>query len=96
MMSQFANAVQIAPPRVAIVRLPHISNFTDFRLLPDARYISQPIQERFDVIFLPGTKNTIEDMHLASIHGIGRLAVAAISRWRNDRRRLRRLSNAGR
>ena len=50
-------------PRVAIVRLPHISNFTDFRLLPDARYISQPTRERFDVIFLPGTKNTVDDMN---------------------------------
>jgi adenosylcobyric acid synthase len=58
---QFASKSNVAP-RVAIVRLPHISNFTDFRLLPDARYISQPIRERFDVIFLPGTKNTIEDM----------------------------------
>jgi adenosylcobyric acid synthase len=59
---QFASASDVAP-RVAIVRLPHISNFTDFRLLPDARYVSQPIRGRFDVIFLPGTKNTIEDMH---------------------------------
>ena len=48
--------------RAAIVRLPHISNFTDFRLLPDAKYLSQPSNETFDVIFLPGTKNTIEDM----------------------------------
>jgi adenosylcobyric acid synthase len=59
--SPTASASDVAP-RVAIIRLPHISNFTDFRLLPDARYVSQPIQERFDVIFLPGTKNTIEDM----------------------------------
>jgi len=50
------------PQRVAIIRLPHISNFTDFRLLPDARYIAQPTPEHFDVIFLPGTKNTIDDM----------------------------------
>ena len=56
-------STQDAALRVAIVRLPHISNFTDFRLLPDARYISQPVHERFDVVFLPGTKNTIEDMH---------------------------------
>ena len=48
--------------RAAIVRLPHISNFTDFRLLPDAVYLSQPSNEEFDVIFLPGTKNTIDDM----------------------------------
>jgi adenosylcobyric acid synthase len=51
-----------AARQVAIIRLPHISNFTDFRLLPDARYVSQPIHERFDLIFLPGTKNTIDDM----------------------------------
>ena len=49
--------------RAAIVRLPHISNFTDFRLLPDAVYLSQPSNQEFDVIFLPGTKNTIDDMH---------------------------------
>jgi adenosylcobyric acid synthase len=48
--------------RIGIVRLPHISNFTDFRLLPDAVYLSQPSNEQFDVIFLPGTKNTIDDM----------------------------------
>jgi adenosylcobyric acid synthase len=47
----------------AIVRLPHISNFTDFRLIPDAVYLSEPSADRFDVIFLPGTKNTIDDMH---------------------------------
>jgi adenosylcobyric acid synthase len=49
-------------PRAAIVRLPHISNFTDFRLLPDAVYLSKPSEERFDIVFLPGTKNTIDDM----------------------------------
>jgi adenosylcobyric acid synthase len=48
--------------RVAIVRLPHISNFTDFRLLPDAAYVSSPASEQFEVIFLPGTKSTISDM----------------------------------
>lgn len=49
-------------PRAAIVRLPHISNFTDFRLLPNAGYLSRPSEERFDIIFLPGTKNTMDDM----------------------------------
>ena len=48
--------------RIAIVRLPHISNFTDFRLMPEARYITQPVDGLFDVIFLPGTKNTLDDM----------------------------------
>ena len=48
--------------RIAIVRLPHISNFTDFRLLPHAAYVTAPTSARFDVIFLPGTKSTIADM----------------------------------
>jgi len=56
--------------RVAIVTLPYISNFTDFRLLPSAQYISQPVDEQYDVIFLPGTKNTIEDMMWLRSHGM--------------------------
>jgi len=55
--------------RAAIVRLPHISNFTDFRLLPDAVYLSEPSNQDFDVIFLPGTKNTIDDMHWLRARG---------------------------
>jgi adenosylcobyric acid synthase len=49
-------------PRVAIVRLPHISNFTDFRLLPFATYVSRPLAETFDAVVLPGTKSTIGDL----------------------------------
>jgi adenosylcobyric acid synthase len=48
--------------RVAIIRLPHISNFTDFRLMSFAKYVTAPSEEQFDIIFLPGTKSTIEDM----------------------------------
>jgi adenosylcobyric acid synthase len=48
--------------RVAIIRFPHISNFTDFRLLPDAVYVTEPTPGRFDTIILPGTKSTIEDL----------------------------------
>ena len=47
---------------VAIVRLPHISNFTDFRLIPDATYLSGPVEAQFETIFLPGTKSPTEDM----------------------------------
>src|SRR5262249_16992849 len=36
--------------RAAIVRFPHISNFTDFRLLPDAVYLSSPVREQFDCV----------------------------------------------
>jgi adenosylcobyric acid synthase len=53
-----------APPgaRVAIVRLPHLSNATDFRLLTWADWIDSPRAERYDFIVLPGSKNTIADL----------------------------------
>jgi adenosylcobyric acid synthase len=47
---------------VAIVRLPHISNFTDFRLLPEAVFVTSPVDTKFDTVILPGTKSTIEDL----------------------------------
>ena len=48
--------------RVGIVRLPHISNFTDFRLLPDAVFVSKPVATQFATIIIPGTKSTIDDL----------------------------------
>lgn len=53
---------------VAVVQLPHISNFTDFQALSlqggvTVRYAHTPRDlEGADVIILPGTKNTIEDL----------------------------------
>jgi adenosylcobyric acid synthase len=46
---------------IAVVRLPHISNFTDFRLLP-CQWISRPVARQMQWIILPGTKNTIGDL----------------------------------
>ncbi len=51
-----------APCRAAIIRFPRISNFTDFRLMPWAVWLSRPREERFDAVFLPGTKNTLADL----------------------------------
>lgn len=54
------------PVKIAVVRLPHISNFTDFEPLEkyaDIRYVEMDDDlEGFDAIILPGTKNTIDDM----------------------------------
>ena len=58
----------VKPLDIAIVRLPHISNFTDFmpleqhpllgvRYVQNARTFGTP-----DLILLPGTKNTIDDL----------------------------------
>ena len=54
--------------RVVVVRLPHLSNFTDFtpleshsllgvRYVADVRALGLP-----DFVLLPGTKNTMDDL----------------------------------
>lgn len=52
--------------RIAILRLPRISNFTDFELLEQQASVEyvQPGAElsSFDCIIIPGTKNTIADL----------------------------------
>ena len=53
---------------IAVIRTPRISNFTDFMLLENApgvnlRYVKNPRELRNpDMIILPGTKNTMEDL----------------------------------
>jgi len=63
---------------VGVIRLPHISNFTDFDALTmeeavSVLYITEPMElDLVDAIIIPGTKNTIHDLtwlertHLAS------------------------------
>jgi adenosylcobyric acid synthase len=48
--------------RMAIVRLPCLSNATDFRLLDWAEWVTAPPQVDYDFIILPGTKSTIADL----------------------------------
>ena len=48
--------------RIAIVRFPHISNATDFRLLTWADWIDEPIAENYDFVILPGSKHTFADL----------------------------------
>jgi adenosylcobyric acid synthase len=59
--------------RIAIVRLPHLSNATDFRLLTWADWLTSPPSGRYDFILIPGTKNTMDDM--AWLHRTG------LARW---------------
>jgi len=53
---------------IAVIRLPHISNFTDFDVFEQSqdisvRYVSDPAQlSKPDILMLPGTKNTIGDL----------------------------------
>jgi adenosylcobyric acid synthase len=55
---------------IVIVRLPHISNFTDFRLLTRARYVDRPTRNPPDIIILPGSKNTVADLHWLRRNGL--------------------------
>jgi adenosylcobyric acid synthase len=47
---------------IAVIALPHISNLSDFRLIPNARRIQRPVDTAFHCIILPGTKNTLGDL----------------------------------
>lgn len=53
---------------IAVVKLPHISNFTDFNALEHrkgvrVRYVEQPEELlQPDILLLPGSKNTMEDL----------------------------------
>ncbi len=54
---------------IAVIRLPHISNFTDFSAFErlkgvSLRYVTAPGQLKTpDLVLLPGTKNTMDDMN---------------------------------
>ena len=56
------------PLDIAVIRLPHVSNFTDFSPLEEhpaigLRYVNRPEQLGHpDLVILPGTKNTLGDL----------------------------------
>ena len=62
------NKAAVKPLDVAIVRLPHISNFTDFMPLEQhpllgVRYVTSTRELGApDLLILPGTKNTVNDL----------------------------------
>ena len=66
--SRLENSSTLKPLDAAILRLPHISNFTDFMPLEQhpllgVRYVQSTRQLGApDVVILPGTKNTIDDL----------------------------------
>ncbi len=55
--------------RVAAIRFPRVSNFTDLRLLRP-NWIDRPVDHKFDVVILPGSKNTIEDLAWLRAQGL--------------------------
>ena len=64
------NSGELRPgiPAIAIIRLPHIANFTDFHVLSKVQglqvvYIDKPGHlEKFKAVIIPGSKNTRSDL----------------------------------
>lgn len=71
-------------PDVAVIKLPYISNFTDFQPLADAganvRYV-QSVAElgRPDAVIIPGTKDSLGDLRFMNTSGLA-AAVASLAR----------------
>ncbi|WP_297502049.1 cobyric acid synthase [Thermococcus sp.] len=58
---------------IQIIRLPHISNFTDFEPLHWANgvdYVTRAEEIRGDLVIIPGSKNTVEDLLWMRNNGI--------------------------
>jgi adenosylcobyric acid synthase len=55
--------------RLAAIRFPRISNFTDFRLLPVV-WIDRAVDRKFEIVILPGSKNTIADLAWMRAQGL--------------------------
>ena len=68
--------------RIAVVRLPRISNFTDFDALAaepgvSLRFVTTPEQaDEFDLLVLPGSRATVADLMWLRERGFGELVAA--------------------
>lgn len=66
----------LAPIDIVVVKLPHISNFTDFDSLKTEEDVSVRFIERIedfgtpDLLIIPGSKNTIEDLLFIRKNGL--------------------------
>jgi adenosylcobyric acid synthase len=62
--------------RIAVIRLPRISNFTDFELLEQYAAVEYVVPGAslagYDCVIIPGTKNTIEDLLALQASGTDR------------------------
>jgi len=72
--------------RAGVIRLPHISNYTDFNALEcvpgvAVEFLSEPAANQLvDMVIIPGTKNTIGDMRWLIDHGFRKLLLDTLER----------------
>ena len=57
---------------IAVLRFPRLSNFTDFARMGSIAWIDGPSARSYATIFLPGSKNTIEDLRWLREQGLDR------------------------
>lgn len=57
-------------PRVGVVTLPHLSNFSDFQVLRGAEWIVAPPPGRLAVVFLPATADPVADEDWLETQGL--------------------------
>lgn len=73
---KLSSSRRAAPIQIAVIRLPRLSNFTDFDALSrmkevDLYYADTPAKlEHADMIILPGSKNTISDLRWLYASGL--------------------------
>ena len=83
---RFDRDQEIGLSDIAVIRVPRISNFTDFNpfeSIPGVslRYVKHPAElKNPDVIMLPGTKNTMEDLQWLRESGMEALILKAAAR----------------
>jgi adenosylcobyric acid synthase len=72
--------------RIGVIRLPHISNYTDFDSLEqepsvNLTYFNAPEQVfEMDLVILPGSKNTLNDLHYLHNQGLAEAITAFYAR----------------
>jgi adenosylcobyric acid synthase len=71
-------AAAVAPPgsSIAVIKFPRLSNGTDFQLLTWADWIDAPVDRAYDIVILPGTKDTRADLAWMRGRGLDRWVTA--------------------
>ncbi len=86
MMTRTPSVLASRPLRIGVIALPHVSNFTDFDPLSrepavSLAYVTSPDDvERADVLVLPGTKQTLDDLAWLNERGLTTAIAARASR----------------